>query len=74
MRPAELLSTRQVCALLGVRETIIQDAVRRGFCPAPPMVGRSRAWTPELVEQLRAALAAREERLAAQSWTTQVDC
>ena len=54
-----LYGTLQVCRLLGARETVVQDAVRRFMRPQPRIVGRGRVWTEADVQRLRDVL---EER------------
>ncbi len=51
-----LRSTLEVARLLAVPEWRIEQSIRRGLIPAPPIVGGARVWTSELVELLRDAL------------------
>lgn len=57
----ELRTTREVSALLGVPEWVIESAIRRREVDRPPIVGRTRLWTEAHVNQLRAALGRRRE-------------
>jgi hypothetical protein len=59
-----LRTTIEVCGLLGCDEWRIEQAIRRREIPRPPLLGRTRTWTPELVESLRAALERRGVVLA----------
>lgn len=67
MSEGSMLSTREVCALLNVREVTVADVVRQGEIEAPIVLGGSRVWTRANVEALRAALAARAARAKART-------
>ena len=63
MTEHEFLTTSQVAEQLRVPEWRVHDALRRRLLdPAPPIVSRTRLWTAEDVQRLRAALAERDPR------------
>lgn len=53
---ADFMTTRMVAERLGVAEWEIENIIRRREVPRPPVVGRTRVWTDDAVEQLRVAL------------------
>lgn len=52
----DVLSSLDVARELGCPEWRLDKAIRRGLIPAPRIVGGSRVWTRDLVEQLRDAI------------------
>lgn len=54
-----LRSTHEVAEEIGVRESQIHDALRRGYVTGVAKVGHARVWDAAAIERLRAALAAR---------------
>ena len=61
----EYRSSLEVARLLGVPEWMLDKAIRRGDIAPPPKIGGVRVWPPDLVANLRAALAARGTPTAA---------
>lgn len=58
----EFRTTREVAEELGVKETLIENTIRRREIARPQVVGHVRLWSAEEVDALRAALAARAAR------------
>ena len=52
----DFMTTREITELLGVREWEIENALRRGDVPRPPVVGGVRIWTAAHYERLRSSL------------------
>ena len=61
----EFRTTRQVAEELGVKETLIENTIRRREIARPQVVGHVRLWSAEEVEALRSALAAHAARRSA---------
>jgi hypothetical protein len=49
----DFMTTREITDLLDVREWEIENALRRGDVPRPPVVGGVRLWSSLHVERLR---------------------
>ncbi|MCG3134754.1 MAG: hypothetical protein HMLKMBBP_02115 [Planctomycetes bacterium] len=56
---SQMKSTREVAEELGVRESIVHDAIRRALVTGVPRIGHVFAWDSDAVERLRAALSVR---------------
>ena len=59
MPDLEMRSTREVAELLGVPDSVLADACRRGLIPEVQLVGGARVWRPQDVAALRSLLTAR---------------
>jgi hypothetical protein len=60
-------TTREVAIELGVKETLIENTLRRREIARPVVVGHVRLWTAEEIEALRAVVCAHAARRAART-------